>query len=38
MAYMNVLNINFANLRDKFSSGPGFEPGSPALRADALTN
>ena len=26
------------NLREKFSSGPGFEPGSPALHAGTLTN
>ena len=26
------------NLREKFSLGPGFEPGSPALRVGALTN
>ena len=25
------------NLREKFSPGPGFEPGSPALRAGAIT-
>ena len=25
------------NLREKFSTGPGFEPGSPALRAGAIT-
>ena len=30
--------IHFVNLREKFSPGPGFEPGSPALHADALTN
>ena len=26
------------NLRGKLSPGPGFEPGSPALRAGTLTN
>ena len=26
------------NLRGKFPPGPGFEPGSPALHAGALTN
>ena len=25
-------------LREKFSPGPGFEPGSPALHAGTLTN
>ena len=25
------------NLREKFSPGPGIEPGSPALRAGAIT-
>ena len=25
------------NSREKFSPGPGFEPGSPALRAGAIT-
>ena len=31
-------DLNIHNLREKFSPGPGFEPGSPALRAGALTN
>ena len=31
-------NILFNTLREKFSPGPGFEPGSPALRAGALTS
>ena len=29
---------SFVNLREKFSPGPGFEPGSPALRTGASTN
>ena len=32
------LNIYFVNLKEKFSPGPGFESGSPALRAGALTD
>ena len=31
----NLPHIN--NLREKFSPGPGIEPGSPALRAGAIT-
>ena len=31
-----ITQIN--NLKEKFSPGPGFEPGSPALLAGALTN
>ena len=30
--------VDFVNLREKFSPGPGFEPRSPALRPGALTN
>ena len=30
MSYVN-------NLREKFPPGPGFKPGSPALRAAAIT-
>ena len=29
--------IRVNNLREKFSPGPGIEPGSPALRAGAIT-
>ena len=32
----NYPKIN--NLREKFSPGPEFEPGSPTLRAGTLTN
>ena len=34
-----ILKFNHSNnLREKFSPGPGIEPGSPALRAGAITN
>ena len=32
-----ILNMSGDNLREKFSPGPGIEPGSPALRAGAIT-
>ena len=33
---MCFMTIYFNNLREKFSPGPGIEPGSPALRAGAI--
>ena len=50
LAYVNDVNLigddirtternsDINNLREKFSPGPGFEPGSPAQSAGALTN
>ena len=38
LTYYRANTTIFNNLRETFSSGPGFEPGSPALRAGALTN
>ena len=35
LQFIQQNNIN--NLREKFSPGPGIEPGSPALRAGAIT-
>ena len=32
------LNLELLMIREKFSPGPGFEPGSLALRAGALIN
>ena len=32
------LQVDINNLREKFSPGPGFEPGSSPLRAGTLTN
>ena len=31
------MDLFINNLREKFSPGPGIEPGSPALRAGAIT-
>ena len=31
------VHLRINNLREKFSPGPGIEPGSPALRAGAIT-
>ena len=36
--YISKIHVNINNLREKFSPGPGFELGSPALCAGALTN
>ena len=33
----NIPYWDFNNLREKISPGPGIEPGSPALRAGAIT-
>ena len=33
----NHLTGQYYNLREKFSPGPGFEPGSPALHAGVIT-
>ena len=35
MLTLELKKVN--NLREKFSPGPGFEPGSPAVRAGAIT-
>ena len=35
--FNNNNNNNINSLREKFSPGPGIEPGSPALRAGAIT-
>ena len=37
MFLQQILNKFINNLREKFSLGPGFEPGSPALCAVAIT-
>ena len=36
--FQNINKFKNVDLREKFSPGPGFKPGSPALRAGALTN
>ena len=34
---ITIWQVDINNLREKFSPEPGFEPGSPALRAGAIT-
>ena len=36
--YKKMKTTYINNLREQFSPGPGFERGSPALRAGALIN
>ena len=39
IVWVGRMNMDlFNNLREKFSPAPGFEPGSPAISAGALTN